>query len=226
MLEYKISELVAKTNVPKSTILYYIREGLLPEAKKIKSNVHRYSDEHIELIHYIKYMKEEIGSTNEQIKFALQNQNQSFSSSATMLQPLMNTLSGIPTDAKHFTKSEFVEHFEVDAALLETLLKDGILMPVQEDDYTEREASLIKLVIYFKEVGIDYSILKAYVHHARALSELEYQMQTQLCDIRNEKNFSLLWKIMFESLFNAKNYLFNRNTYHVLLNAVKNEIKQ
>mgnify|MGYP000043967683 CR=1 FL=1 len=57
-MEYKISELVAKTGVPKSTILYYIREGLLPEAKKIKSNVHRYSDEHIELIHYIKYMKE------------------------------------------------------------------------------------------------------------------------------------------------------------------------
>ena len=35
-MEYKISELVAKTDVPKSTILYYIREGLLPEAKKIK----------------------------------------------------------------------------------------------------------------------------------------------------------------------------------------------
>jgi len=44
MMEYKISELVEKTDVPKSTILYYIREGLLPEAKKIKSNVHRYSD--------------------------------------------------------------------------------------------------------------------------------------------------------------------------------------
>ena len=108
-MEYKISELVAKTGVPKSTILYYIREGLLPEAKKIKSNVHRYSDEHIELIHYIKYMQEEIGSTNEQIKFALQNQNQSLSSSATMLQPLMNTLSDIPSDAKHFTKEEFID---------------------------------------------------------------------------------------------------------------------
>ena len=96
-MEYKISELVAKTHVPKSTILYYIREGLLPEAKKIKSNVHRYSDKHVELIGYIKYMKEEIGSTNEQIKYALQNQNQSFSSSATMLQPLMNTLSTIPS---------------------------------------------------------------------------------------------------------------------------------
>jgi len=56
-LDYKISELVKKTNVPKSTILYYIREGLLPEAKKLKSNVHRYNDEHIELINYILYMK-------------------------------------------------------------------------------------------------------------------------------------------------------------------------
>lgn len=226
MLEYKISELVARTNVPKSTILYYIREGLLPEAKKIKSNVHRYSDEHIELIRYIKYMKEEIGSTNEQIKFALQNQNRSFSSSATMLQPLMNTLSVIPSDARHFTKKEFIEYFDVDRELLEALLNDGILLPLHDDDYTEREASMIKLVTYFKEVGVDHSILKAYVYHAKALSELEYQMQTQLCDARNDKNFSMLWKIMFESLFNAKNYIFNRSTYYVLLNAVKDEIKK
>ena len=225
-MEYKISELVAKTNVPKSTILYYIREGLLPEAKKLKSNVHRYSDEHIELIRYIKYMKEEIGSTNEQIKFALQNQNQSLSSSATMLQPLMNTLSGIPSDVKHYTKKEFIEHFKVDPVLLETLLEEGILMPLQENDYTQSEANMIKLVSYFQEVGVDRSILKAYIHHAKVISELELQMQTQLCDVRDEKNFSLLWKIMFESLFNAKSYIFNRNTYRVLLNAVKNEIKQ
>jgi DNA-binding transcriptional MerR regulator len=224
-MEYKISELVAKTDVPKSTILYYIREGLLPEAKKIKSNVHRYRDEHVELIGYIKYMKEEIGSTNEQIKYALQNQNQSFSSSATMLQPLMNTLSAIPSDARHFTKKEFIEYFDIDATLLEELLNDGILLPLHEDDYTDREASMIKLVTYFIDVGVDHTILKAYVHHAKALSELEYQMQTQLCNVRNEKNFTMLWKVMFESLFNAKNYLFNRNTYQVLLNAVKSEIK-
>ena len=224
-MEYKISELVAKTHVPKSTILYYIREGLLPEAKKIKSNVHRYSDKHVELIGYIKYMKEEIGSTNEQIKYALQNQNQSFSSSATMLQPLMNTLSAIPSDAEHYTKKQFIEQFDIDTTLLEELLDDGIVLPLNEDDYTDREASIIKLVSYFKEVGIDYSILKAYVHHAKALSELEYKMQEQLCSVRNDENFSKLWKIMFESLFNAKNYLFNRNTYQVLLHAVKSEIK-
>lgn len=71
-MEYKISELVSKSGVPKSTILYYIKEGLLPEAKKLKSNVHRYSDTHIELLHYIGYMKEHFGSSNEQLKDILQ----------------------------------------------------------------------------------------------------------------------------------------------------------
>ncbi len=223
-MEYKISELVARTNTPKSTILYYIREGLLPEAKKLKSNVHRYGEEHIELIKYIRYMKEEIGSSNEQIKFALQNKNQSFSSSFTMLEPLMNTLSSVPIDAAYYTKKQFIEHFNVDVILLEKLLDDGILVPLRDDSFTDKEASVIKLIVSFQEVGVDYEILKAYVKHAKALSELEYQMQVKLCSVRSDKNFSTLWKIMFETLFNTKEYLFKRYTYKVLLKSLKDEI--
>ncbi|MBN2248750.1 MAG: MerR family transcriptional regulator, partial [Campylobacterales bacterium] len=108
-MEYKISELVSKSGVPKSTILYYIKEGLLPEANKLKPNVHRYSANHLELLHYIGYMKEHFGSTNEQLKDILQFKDQSFSTSSGMIVPLMNTLSAIPSDAKHYTKAEFIE---------------------------------------------------------------------------------------------------------------------
>lgn len=223
-MEYKISELVAQTHVPKSTILYYIREGLLPEAKKLKSNVHRYNDEHIELIKYIKYMKEEIGSTNEQIKAALRNKNQSLSSSFSMIEPLMNTLSSIPVDAVHYTKEQFAKAYDIDTELLDKLLDDGILVPLSENDFTEKEATIIKLVASFNTVGVDYAIIKAYVQHAKALSELECQMQAQLCGVRDDQNFSALWKIMFETLFNAKEYLFKRYTYKVLLKSLKDEI--
>lgn len=223
-MEYKISELVARTNVPKSTILYYIREGLLPEAKKFKSNVHRYNDEHIELIGYIKYMQEEIGSTNEQIKFALQHKNQSLSSSFSMIEPLMNTLSAVARDAVHYTKKEFLKYCNVDSTLLEQLLDDGLLVPINDDDFTEKEASVIRLILSFKEVGVEYAIIKEYVKHAKALSQLESQMQMQLCNVRSDQNFPMLWKIMFETLFNAKEYLFNRYTYKVLLKSLKDEI--
>lgn len=223
-MEYKISEIVAATDVPKSTILYYIREGLLPEAKKLKSNVHRYNDEHIELIKYIKYMKQEMGSSNEQIKTALKNKNQSLSSSYSMLAPLMQTLSAIPAGATHYTKDEFIEHYDIDKEILESLLEDGILVPLNNDDYTDKEASIIRLVEDFKDIGINYEIIKTYVYHAKELAQLEYKIQTQLCSARDDKNFSTLWKIMFETLFNAKEYLFSRYTHRVLFKALKDEI--
>jgi len=224
-MEYKISELVAKTETPKSTILYYIKEGLLPQAKKLKSNVHRYSDEHIERINYVKYMKQEMGSSNEQIKMALQNKNQSFSSSLSMLAPLMQTLSAIPSGATHYSKVEFIEHYGYDEQLLDRLLQDGILMPIGPDDFTDKEASIVRLVEKFEEVGLDYAIIREYVYHAKKLSDLEHQVQKSLCQVRTDENFSTLWKIMFEMLFNAKEYIFSRYTHKVLFKALKDEIK-
>jgi len=225
-MDYKMSELVAKTNVPKSTILYYIKEGLLPEAKKIKTNVHKYSHEHIELIKYIKYMQETMGSSIDEIKAILKNKNNSFSSSYTMLEPLMNTLSGDSTELRHYTKKEFIEFFGIKKELLEQLLKDDILQPLSENNYTKQEATLVNLVEHFTDVGIDYHILKEYVKHARIISELEQEMQKSLCVKSNEDNFSTLWKILFDTLFNAKTYIFNRSTYKVLYKTLKNEMKR
>lgn len=223
-MEYKISELVKKSGVPKSKILYYIKEGLLPEAEKLKPNVHRYSDSHLELLHYIDYMKEHLGSSNEQLKDILQSKDQSFSSSSGMIVPLMNTLSAIPSDAVCYTRQAFMKKFEIEEALLNTLIEDEILLPATPDSFTEKEASIVKLVHYFKDAGIEYDILKMYVFHAKALSMLEHQMQVKLCNIRNEENFSTLWKIVFETIFNAKTYIFNRQTYKAYFSVLKNEL--
>jgi len=224
-MEYKISEVVAKTNVPKSTILYYIKEGLLPEAKKIKANVHKYSDEHIELIKYIKYMQESMGSSIEEIKEALKKKNSSFAGSYTMLAPLMKTLSD-DSGLKHYTKQEFIEHFAIDTELLQRLIDDEIVLPVNQDDFTNKDAAIITLVEHFLEVGIPSSILYEYIKQAKILATLEQEMLEKLCDVRDEENFTTLWKIMFDTLFHAKKYLFNRATYRVLFQRAKEEITQ
>lgn len=225
-MDYKMSELVAKTNVPKSTILYYIKEELLPEPIKIKSNVHKYSDEHIELIKYIKYMKEEMGSSIDEIKLILKTKNNSFSSSYSMLAPLMNTLSGDSTTLQHYTRVDFIEHFDIDESLLNQLLHDNILIPLDENNFTQKEASIINLVESFMEVGVDYTVLKEYVKHAKIISELEQKMQKDLCSVKSEDNFSTLWKIMFETLFSTKEYIFNRSTHKALQQSLRDELKR
>ena len=186
--------------------------------------MHKYNDEHVELIKYIRYMKEELDSSNEQIKLVLKKKNDSFSSSYTMLAPLMNTLSGINVHSEHYTKQEFIEHFELNEVLLEQLLQDGILLPVNQDDYTQKEASIINLIENFIEVGVDYKLIKEYVKRAQELANLELEMQQQLCKVKNDENFSTLWKIVFGTLFNAKEYIFNRATYKIFYKAIKDEI--
>lgn len=223
-MNYKISEVVAKTGVPKSTILYYIKEGMLPEAEKLKANVHRYGEEHVELLKYIRYMQEELGSSNDQIKAALKNANRSLSSSLTMIQPMMNTLSHISADAEHYTKAAFIETFELDAEQVETLLKADILLPTAPDDFTRADAAVVRLAEMFERVGVPPDILKVYAEHARALAVLERRMQQSLCDVRTDENFSTLWKIMFETLFTAKPYLFDRTTYRTFMGALKEEL--
>ena len=74
------------------------------------------------------------------------------------------------------------------------------------------------------EVSVDYTILKKYVYHANELAQLELEMQQQLCSVKNEENFSTLWKIMFETLFNTKEYIFNRSTYKSLYKSLQSEI--
>ena len=54
----KISELVRRTNVPKETIHYYVREGLIPKPLKKGKNVADYNESYIERIHLIKQIQD------------------------------------------------------------------------------------------------------------------------------------------------------------------------
>lgn len=223
-MEYKISQLVQLTGVPKSTILYYIKEGLLLEAKKIKSNVHMYNDEHIEQIKYIKYMKEEMKCSISQLKSMIEKKNQSISSSNTMLIPLLETLSGVDSKTKVYTREEILILTGIDEKQLNTLLNEEIIVLTKDNYFTEKEISLITLVSSFEELGLSYEILIKYIKHAKEMAKIEIQMSKELCDLRDDENFSKLWKITFETLFNAKSYLFNRQTHKEFVHLLKDEM--
>jgi DNA-binding transcriptional MerR regulator len=54
----KISELADKTKVPKETIHYYIREGVLPKPRKRAKNVADYGESYVEQIRIIKKLQD------------------------------------------------------------------------------------------------------------------------------------------------------------------------
>jgi DNA-binding transcriptional MerR regulator len=224
-MEYKISELVKQTGVAKSTILYYIKEGLLPEANKVKPNVHYYNDQHLELIKYIKYMQNEMNCSIAQIKQILEHQNRSFSSSVSMLIPLVESLTGIGAEGETFSREAVIGQTGIDEALLQQLLDDELLLPAHEGEFLERDLAIVKLVQNYRKMGLDTSILYAYLKSARELAGLECALQQSLCSSRDEANFSNLWHILFETVFTAKPYIHNNHTYREFLKILKEEVK-
>ena len=53
-MSYKMSELCELSQTPKSTILFYVKEGLLPEPVKVKDNVHQYGEDTLLMLNFIK----------------------------------------------------------------------------------------------------------------------------------------------------------------------------
>jgi len=73
----RMKELMEKTGESKSTLLYYIKEGLLPEPQKPKPNLHLYDEKSVKIVRLIKYLQEHLSYSISQIKeiFALNNFN-------------------------------------------------------------------------------------------------------------------------------------------------------
>lgn len=224
-MKYKMSELVKLTNIPKSTILYYIKEGLLPEPEKLKPNVHLYSTKHLELLKYIKYMQQELNCSIAKLKSIFQNQNTSFSTSTLMLIPLLEALTNLNENTKTYSKEELLKEVSVSEEELNSLIKSSVIIPISEDKFNDRDLSILKLIENFNSVGVEIDILIEYAKHAKELAKLESKLQKSLCKKRSDENFSTLWHIQFETLFSAKSYIFNLHTYKEFVKNLKDEVE-
>ena len=73
----KISDLVKKSGVPRETIHYYTREGLLPRPKKSSHNQADYTEEHVERLGMIKELQDRFFLPLSTIKKIIKEQKKS-----------------------------------------------------------------------------------------------------------------------------------------------------
>lgn len=79
----RIGELVAKTGVPKETLHFYIREGLLPKPRRSRGRIPDYTESHLRRVLWIRELREEFFLPIPEIKKILrQNRRQSRSDRA------------------------------------------------------------------------------------------------------------------------------------------------
>lgn len=200
-----------ETGESKSTILFYVKEGLLPEPSKPKPNLHLYDESSVNIIKFIKYMQHQFSYSIAQIKAIFSENTFDFSSDFSMLLKSLQMMSG-EFGAKWYEEEDFLELSELSQKELDSYLDKGWIFK-QEQGFSTQELKLVQLFKDATYLGLDDRLFDAYVKSARSLAKIEYELGSMMLDReKKEHEDSEHYKILFDSILILKPYLFNMHT--------------
>ena len=197
------------TGESKSTILFYVKEGLLPEPQKPKPNLHLYDESCINIIKFIKYLQNQFSYTIAQIKTIFEERELSFSDDFSMMVRSLELMSG-GADSTLYTQEEFLKLSGLDLDELQRYIKKGWLHK-QEQNFSDRELKLVNIFKQAQALKFDTKLFDSYVKSAINLAKIEYEVGSQLLSQEKERN-SEQYKLIFDSILTVKPYIFNMNT--------------
>lgn len=213
----KMNELVKHSNTPKSTVLYYVKEGLLPEPFKDKPNFHLYDKNCIKLLEFIKYLQSNFNASIAQIKalFAHQNFNPN--------QPYESLLYSLPiimgAENEIFSSHELCTEFNLTETELNKLVTDGLLSP-RDGLFTAKERDILAIICRSDQAELD--IIRRYLQSAKALAEQEVAVTLTALEKSEPKDLKL--KHLFDILLVLKPYVMNMQTFNTYQKEARNEI--
>jgi DNA-binding transcriptional MerR regulator len=127
--EFRAAELLERTGIPRTTLHYYLREGLLPPPRKTSPNSALYSQRHVDRIVLILRLRSpELGSLPfSRIHRVLDRVEKGVSAEVAVH---MERSMGLPVDDDdHWTLAALAERFGVPEGAIDTMVRVGLLVP-------------------------------------------------------------------------------------------------
>ena len=205
-MSLKMKELVELTGESKSTILYYLKEGLLPEPQKPKPNVHLYDESCVNIVKFIKYLQKKFSYSISEIQRIFDNNIFDFDNS---FESLIQSIELIGTNSdKNYSKDEFLKLARISEIELEDFIDKGYLIQSQ---YTDKELESVEILKRAKEANLDFTLVDAYVKYAKELAILENEVGSVLLK-DDTKAHNKRYELLFDLILNLKPYIFNGYT--------------
>jgi len=211
-----------ETGESKSTILFYVKEGLLPEPQKPKPNLHLYDESCINIIKFIKYLQNQFSYTIAQIQSIFKENEFSFSDDFSMMLRSLEMMAGSP-NSRWYNDEDFMELSDLNASELNSYLNEGWLFR-QKDGFSDKELKLVSLFKRAEALGLNRTLFDSYVTVAQQMAEIEYQLGSRLLESDKSRN-NEHYELLFDSILTLKPYIFNMKTMqeHQKQMELKNE---
>lgn len=216
----KMKDLMAQSDESKSTILYYIKEGLLPQPLKPKPNVHLYDESCVQILKFIKYLQHNFSYSIAEIKNIFKDNNFDFDGSFEMMVRSLELISG-GRDNQWYSKKEFLALLSIDEKRLQMYQDKGYLFE-RSKGFSSKEVEVADILERAEALGLDNSLLDAYVTDAKILAKKENEIGSKLLkDTQDTHNAR--YELLFDLVLTLKPYIFNLHTVQAHQNNIKKD---
>jgi len=138
-------ELVAASGVPKSTILHYLHEGLLPPPLKTSRNMAYYDPACVELLNFIKFLQKKHRLPLEEIKEILQGPQPGRAFLA--FQELNAVIFGRPPAAGELLdQNAYCRATGLSTGEVKELMAVGVLLPLKDGKFDQEDVAIGRLL--------------------------------------------------------------------------------
>ena len=219
-MAYKMKELMTLSDESKSTILYYIKEGLLPEPQKPKPNVHLYDESCVQILKFIKYLQHNFSYSISEIKNIFQDNHFDFDGSFEMMVRSLELISG-GRDSQWYSKKAFLTLLNIDEKQLKAYQEKGYLFE-RAKGYSSKEVEIAEILERANSLGLDCALLDAYVADAKILAQKENEVGAELLK-DEELSHDARYELLFDLVLTLKPYIFNMHTVQTHQSNIKKE---
>ncbi len=218
----KMKELMALSDESKSTILYYIKEGLLPEPSKPKPNVHLYDESCVQILKFIKYLQHNFSYSIAEIKSIFENNQFDFDGSFEMMVRSLELISG-GRDNTWYDKQAFLSLLSMDEEKLKSYQEKGYLFE-RAKGFSSKEVEIAEILGRAESLGLDCALLDAYVSDAKVLAQKENEVGSKLLQ-DDTVSHDARYELLFDLVLTLKPYIFNMHTVQTHQNIIKKDNK-
>jgi DNA-binding transcriptional MerR regulator len=174
----RMKELVNESGVPKSTILHYLNQGLLPEPRKTSPNMAYYDPACVGRIQYIQHLQRRHRLSLSEIKqmLARKEPNLDFS----IFSELDTIIFGRLQDTRLIDSAEFCAATGLSRKQLEDLLEAKMLLPLQDDLFDPQDIGMGKMYATVAAYGLGSEDMTEYVVLCEKIVDHEMAVRKRL----------------------------------------------
>ena len=208
----KMKELMARTQESKSTILYYVQKGLLPQPEKPKFNVHLYDESCAHTIKFIKYLQQNFSYSLLEIQEIFNENTFTFDGSKEMMFSALELISR-QRNNRWYNKEDFLKKVNIDKIKCDSYEAKGYFSQ-RARGYSDAEVAIVNILTRAKILALDHALINDYVESAKALAQNEKKIFDAFLN-QGSAPIEAKYELLFDILLVLKPYVFAKNSLEI-----------